>query len=133
MLEVKSEPKAVTVARAHAEALYKGDNNKMRSLLADDVRYTVLNTVPNFPGLNNAGVDNFMHDVMGAPPSAFIPGSVKIIQSIGDDERALLVLTFESTMTTNGTKSKFVAARHYLIDENGKVKTEQVIIFPLAR
>jgi len=130
--EIKTEPKAVTVARAHAEALYRGDSAKMKGLLAEDVHYTVLNTVPNFPGLDSTGIENFMRDVLSAPPDAFVPGSVKIIQSIGDDQRALLVVTFESNMTPDGTKSKFVAARHYLINEKGKVKTEQVIIFPLS-
>jgi hypothetical protein len=133
--EVKIEPKAVTVARAHADALYKGDATKMRSLLAEDVHYTLLNTMPsipgmmNFPGMDNTGIENFMRDVMSGPPDWVVPGSVRILRSIGDDLRALLVVNFESALGLNGTKMKMIAARHYTLNEGGKIRTEQVILF----
>ena len=136
--EVKTEPKAVTIARAHAETLYKGDATKMRSLLAEDVHYTLLNTMPsipgmmNFPGMDNTGIENFMRDVMSGPPDWIVPGSTRTLQSIGDDQRALLVITFESALGPNRTKMKIVAARHYMVNEKGKIQREQVILFPLA-
>jgi len=136
--EVKTEPKAVIIARAHAEALYKGDATKMRSLLAEDVHYTLLNTMPsipgmmNFPGIDSTGIENFMRDVMSGPPGWIVSGSTRTLQSIGDDQRVLLVITFESALGPNRTKMKIVAARHYMVNEKGKIQREQVILFPLA-
>lgn len=125
------EPKAVTVARAHAEALYRGDQEGMRRLLAKDVHYTVLTTFPDMPGMDNSGIENFMKDVMSGPPDAIVPGSAKILQSMGDDHRALMVWKFQTAMGP-GPKIEMVAARHYLVNGRGLITHEQVILFPLG-
>ncbi len=50
-----------------------------------------------------------------------------MIASIGDERNALLMLTVEADLGAG--KATLPAARLYLLDENGKIKTEQVIFY----
>jgi hypothetical protein len=58
---------------------------------------------------------------------AVVPGSAHMIASIGDERNALLMLTVEADLGAG--KATLPAARLYLLDENGKIKTEQVIFY----
>jgi len=61
------------------------------------------------------------------------PGSARVIASIGDERNALLMLTVQAAIGPNGAKVTVPAARLYLLDEDKKVKVEQVIFFPLSQ
>lgn len=126
------EGDAVSIGEAHVQAFTKRDYDTARSLLAKGVHYTVLTTVPGMHSLNNSGADNFMKDLTSFA-DAIVPGSTRIIESIGDYQRALVVMTYEAPFGPGGTRLKLVRAAHYLLDENEKVRTEQVIFFPLMR
>lgn len=132
----RSESRAVAVGRAHVEAFTNRNWDKARSVLAEDVHYTLL-TSADMPGLDNkgiyenSGIENFMRD-LSSNPDFIVPGSARIVSSMGDDDRALLIVTFDSRLGPTAEKNRFVAARHYLIDEKAKIKTEQVILFPIG-
>ena len=131
-LDVVFQGDAVSVAEAHVEAFTQRDYGKARSLLADDVQYTVLTTLPDMHSLSSFGADNFMKDLK-AFSEVIVPRSTRIIESIGDYKRALVVMTYEAPFGPDGSRLKLVRAAHYLLDENRKIKTEQVIFFPLVR
>jgi hypothetical protein len=58
---------------------------------------------------------------------AVVPGSLRVIGSAGDERNALLMLTVEADFGAG--KATLPGARLYLIDENNKIKTEQVIFY----
>jgi len=58
---------------------------------------------------------------------AVVPGSLRVIASVGDERTALLMLTVEADFGAG--KATLPGARLYLIDENNKIKTEQVIFY----
>jgi hypothetical protein len=56
-----------------------------------------------------------------------VPGSAQVIASTGDDRNALLLLTVEADF--GGGTMILPAARLYLLDDDNKIKAEQVIFF----
>src|SRR5262245_2132846 len=123
--------KAVDVARAHVEAFGRQDYQKAESLLADDVHFNVLTTTPNVGALSGVGKEDFMKGlhIFG---DLIVPGTGRIIQSWGDDVRALVVFFYEAGIGPDATRIKFIRAAHYLLDDAGKIEIEQVVFFPLA-
>jgi hypothetical protein len=59
--------------------------------------------------------------------NSLIPGSLKVLESIGDDHQALIVVTVNTTSASAG-KSTLLAARHYIINNSEKITNEQVIL-----
>jgi hypothetical protein len=120
------ESTAVAVARAHAEAWSNHDFDTARRSLADGVNVIVTTTQPIMAATNLAGIDAYMSGLIQfAQP--VVPGSLRVIASVGDEQNALLMVTVRAEL--NGKTVTFPAARLYLLDENNKIKAEQVIFY----
>jgi len=127
----KSDSPAVAVARAHVEAWSNHDYEGARKSLARDVHVTVTSTQPMLPRTDTVGIDEYMDGLIKFG-QIVVPGSARISETIGDARNALLVVTVKATMGTGGATVPLTAARLYLLDEKGKIQTEQVIFTTLA-
>jgi hypothetical protein len=58
-----------------------------------------------------------------------VPGSLRILASTGDERNALLTLTVKMAGGPFGSGATAPCGRLYLVDENNKIKTEQVIFY----
>ena len=58
-----------------------------------------------------------------------VPGSLDIVASTGDERNALLTLTLKMAGGPFGAGATAPCARLYLLDENNKIKTEQVVFY----
>ena len=127
-MRLRNESPAVAVARAHAEAWSNHDFDTARSGLAHDVHITVTTTQPIMAPTDTVGVDDYMEGLVKFA-QIIEPGSLWIIESLGDERNALLVVNVQTLPGPGGEKASLTGARLYLIDENGKIKAEQVIFF----
>jgi SnoaL-like domain len=123
---VRQDSPAVAVARAHAEAWSKHDWAKAREGLAADVHVTVTTTQPTMPATDLTGIEDYMRGLIEFA-GAVVPGSARVLSSIGDERNALLMLTVEADF--GGGKVTLPAARLYLLDEDDKINVEQVIFY----
>ena len=118
--------KAVKIAIQHVEAFSNHDYETARSLLADDVHFILITSIPGFPNpFEGNGVDEFMKALTSG--NTLIPGSLQVIHSIGDDHQAFITVSVKGTLPTKEPIT-LLAARHYMIDENEKIKNELVIL-----
>jgi hypothetical protein len=120
------ESPAVAIARAHVEAWSNHDFDTARNGLAPDVKVTATTTQPIMPATDLTGVDNYMVGLTQFA-QAVVPGSLRVIATVGDTRNALLLLTVEADFGAG--KATLPGARLYLIDENSKIKAEQVIFY----
>jgi len=125
---VSAESHAVAVARAHVEAWSNHDWDKARKSLAADVRVTATTTLPTMAATDLTGVDNYMEGLKKFA-QAVVPGSARVIESIGDDRNALIMLTVKAVFGPGAPEMTVPAARLYALDEEGKIKVEQVIFY----
>jgi SnoaL-like domain len=125
-MSAQHEPPAVAIARAHVEAWSNHDFDTARNSLAPDVRVTASTTQPIMPATDLTGTDNYMIGLTQFA-QAVVPGSLRILASTGDERNALLLLTVEADFGAG--KATLPGARLYLLDENNKIKTEQVIFY----
>src|SRR6516225_12421008 len=118
--------KAVKIAIQHVEAFSTHEYDTARSLLAEDVHFLLITSIPGFPNpVEGHGVEAFMKALTSG--NTLIPGSLQVIHSIGDDQQALLTVSVNGTLPTQEPIT-LLAARHYMIDENEKIKNELVIL-----
>ena len=125
-----SPSKAAEIAIKHVEAFSNHDYDRARSLLAEDVHFILITSIPGFPGvrgnpLEGNGVEEFMKTLTSR--NTLIPGSLQVIHSIGDDHQAFITVSVRGTLPTQEPMT-LLAARHYMIDENEKIKNELVIM-----
>ena len=121
-----SSSKAAEIAMKHVEAFSNLDYETARSLLADDVHFILITSIPGFPNpFEGNGVDEFMKALTSG--NTLIPGSLQVIHSIGDDHQAFITVSVKGTLPTKEPIT-LLAARHYMIDENEKIKNELVIL-----
>jgi hypothetical protein len=125
-MSAQHEAPAVTIARAHVEAWSNHDFDTARDALAPDVRVTATTTQPFPPATDLTGADDYMIGLTQFA-QAVVPGSLRIVASVGDDRNALLMLTVEADFGAG--KATQPGARLYLLDENNKIKTEHVIFY----
>jgi len=125
-MSAQHESPAVAIARAHAEAWSNHDFDAARSSLADDVKVTATSTLPIMPATDLSGADDYMVGLTQFA-QAVVPGSLRVIASVGDERNALLMLTVEADLSVG--RMTLPAARLYLLDEAGKIKAEQVIFY----
>jgi hypothetical protein len=125
-MPAQHESPAIAIAHAHIEAWSNHDFDAARNSLAADVKVTATTTQPIMPATDLTGIDNYM---LGLTQFAHgvVPGSLRVIASVGDERNALLMLTVEADLGAG--KATLPAARLYLLDENGKIKSEQVIFY----
>jgi hypothetical protein len=127
-MSAQHESPAVAIARAHVEAWSKHDFDTARGMLAPDVRVRVTTTAPYPPDTDLTGADTYMEG-LHAYAEPIVPGSVKVLASTGDDHNALLLLSLTMAGGPFGEGTTAPCARLYLIDDNGKIKTEQVVFY----
>jgi ketosteroid isomerase-like protein len=121
-----SPSKAVEIAIRHVEAFSNHDYEKTRSLLADDVHFILITSIPGFPNpVEGNGVEAFLKALSSG--NTLIPGSLQVIHRIGDDHQALITVSVKGTLPTREPIT-LLAARHYMIDEHEKITNELVII-----
>jgi hypothetical protein len=109
-----TEPKAVSIARAHVEAWSNHDYETARKGLAGDVTVTATSTMPGSPRTNLAGADDYMHGLIEFAKTV-VPGSLRVNASVGDDRNALLLVTVNTQGPPFGPMT-LPAARLYLPD-----------------
>ena len=119
---------AVAVARAHVEAWSNHDFDAARKGLAEDVRVTATTTQPLMKDTNLSGVEDYMHGLKEFA-QAVVPGSLTVNATLGDERNALLMVTVQAALGPGGEKVTLPAARLYLLDEEDKIRVEQVIFF----
>ena len=113
------------IAIKHVEAFSNHDYETARSLLADDVHFILITSIPGFPNpVEGNGVEDFMKALSSG--NTLIPGSFQVIHSIGDDHQAFITVSVKGTLPTHEPFT-LLAARHYMIDENEKITNELVI------
>lgn len=119
---------AVVVARAHVEAWGNHDFDKARKGLAADVKVQATTTQPIMKDTNTTGIEAYMTGlklfVQGVEP-----GSAKVIAAIGDEHNALLMVTVRASFGPGAPFVTLPQARLYLLDDNKKIKSEQVIFY----
>lgn len=125
---LKTESPALAIARAHVEAWSNHDFDTARGGLTTDVQVTALTTNAAVPKTDLAGIDAYMQGLI-AFGQGVVPGSARVIASVGDERNALLMLTVQTAGGPNGAQMTLPGARLYLLDENGKIKVEQVVFY----
>jgi hypothetical protein len=127
-MSAQPESPAVAIARAHVEAWSNHDFDTARSALAPDVHITATSTNPALPHTDLTGADSYMEGLV-AYAQPVMPGTVKMLASTGDGRNALLLLTLTMAGGPFGDGTTAPCARLYLIDDNGKIKAEQVLFY----
>lgn len=122
-----TESRAVAIARAHVEAWSNHDYDTARKSLAPGVKVTVTSTQEGLPKTATEGVEDYMKGLV-LFGNTVKPGSLQVNQSVGDDRNALLMVTVKTEGPPFGATT-LPAARLYLLDENDKIKSEQVIFY----
>jgi SnoaL-like domain len=125
-MHVDQDSPAVAVAHAHTEAWSNHDWDKARASLAPDVHVTVTTTQPTMAATDLTGVDAYMQGLIDFA-QAVVPGSARVIASLGDKRNALLMLTVEADFGRGPVT--LPAARLYLLDEDDRIKAEQVVFY----
>jgi SnoaL-like domain len=125
-MATQHESPAVAIARAHVEAWSNHDFDTARDGLAPDVRVTATTTQPTPPATDLTGAEDYMVGLTQFA-QAVVPGSLRILASVGDQRNALLMLTVE--VAVGAGKATLPGARLYLLDEHDKIKTEHVIFY----
>lgn len=120
------ESHAVAIARAHVEAGSRHDFETARRSLASDVHVTVTTTQPIMSATDTTGIDAYM-DGLVKFATPIVPGSLRILGSTGDDRNALVLVTMKTALGPGGTNVTLSGARLYLLDDENKIKAEQVI------
>jgi hypothetical protein len=127
-MSAQQESPAIATARAHVEAWTNHDFDTARSMLAPDVHVTAMSTNPGLPHTDLTGADSYMEGLI-AYAQPVVAGSVQVLAATGDDRNALLLLTLTMAGGPFGEGTTAPCARLYLIDENGKITTEQVVFY----
>ena len=125
-MSAQHESPAVAIARAHVEAWSNHDFDTARKGLAPDVKVTATTTLPIMPATDLTGADDYMIGLTQFAQGV-VPGSLRVIASVGDERSALLMLTVEADL--GGRRATLPAARLYLLDDDGKIKAEQVVFY----
>ena len=61
------------------------------------------------------------------------PGSVQVLSTIGDENNALIMVTFRISLGPGGTVVTMSRSCLYLIDENRKIKDERDEFFVISQ
>jgi hypothetical protein len=125
---MSQEAPAVAVAKAHVEAWSNHDWDKARAALAADVKVAAMTTNPAFPATNLEGVDQYMNGLIQFA-QGLEPGSAQVVASVGDERNALLMVTARLAAGGPFGTGTLPGARLYMLDENGKIESEQVIFY----
>jgi SnoaL-like domain len=125
-MAITTDSPAVAVARAHVEAWSNHDYDTARSGLAADVTVDSTTTLPIMQPVHLTGIDAYMQGLTYFAQTVVL-GSARVIAATGDERNALLMLTVEADL--GGGKMILPGARLYLLDDDNKIKAEQVVFF----
>ena len=104
------------------------DWDHARSLLAPDVHVIAMTINLALPRRDLTGADEYMAGLVSfADP--IVPGSVRELASTGDDHNALLTLDLRVAGGPFGPGAAAPCARLYLVEGDGKIKTERIIFY----
>jgi hypothetical protein len=126
LMPLSTQSPAISVALAHVEAWSNHDFESARDALAVGVTVDATTTLPVMPPTHLTGVEPYMQGLVQFA-SAVVPGSARVTAAVGDERNALVMLTVEADL--GGGKMILPGARMYLIDDDSKIKAEQVIFF----
>jgi hypothetical protein len=121
-----SKSAAVAIARAHVEAWSNHDFGMAQKSLAADVEVTIATTM-DFPTTHLVGVDNYMEGLTQFANNVK-PGSLRVDAGVGDERNALLTVALQADHPEHGAMT-LQMARLYSLDEDEKIKVEQVIYY----
>jgi hypothetical protein len=125
-MTVQKDSSAVKLALAHVQTWSDRDWDAARAALASDVHVRVTTTNPALPVTDTVGADDYMVGLeMWA--GAITPGSVKVLNAVGDDRNALVSFSVNVDFGFGQTPS--AGARLYLFDDDGKIAAEQVVFY----
>jgi hypothetical protein len=110
------------------EAWSNHDFDAARSGLAADVTVTATSTNPDLPDTKLTGIDHYLRGLIEFA-QLVVPGSARVLATLGDERNALLLLTVQTAGGPLGAQMTLPAARLYLLDHNDKSKVEQVIFY----
>jgi hypothetical protein len=128
-METNREAAAVAVARAHIEAWSHHDFETARAALAADVKVRALTTQNLMKGETNLrGVEPYMEGLK-VFAQAVERGSAKVISVTGDRHNALVVLTVKASFGPGAPAVTMPMARLYLVDDEEKITSEQVLFY----
>ena len=125
-MPLSSDSPAVAIARAHVAAWSNHDYDTARAGLAPDVTVDSTTTQPIMAPVHLRGAGPYMEGLTHFAQTV-VPGGAQVVASAGDERNALLTLTVEADF--GGGKVTLSTARMYLLDDDGKIKAEQVIFF----
>ena len=122
-----TESRAVALARAHLEAWTNHDLEAARRNLAAEVRFFS-------PAATLSGVDEYMDAPRGLAQFArmVVPGSLRVIATMGDDRNALIMYTVDTEGGPAGPRT-IPAAQTWVLDESGKIQVERIISYSVPR
>lgn len=123
---IKTESRAIEVARAHVEAWNKHDWDASRRLLSEDVKVKVSTTQPIMAPVDTVGAEAYMEGLIRFG-QAVAAGSARVLSATGDEHNALLLVTVKADF--GGGAVDLPAARLYLVDDGGKITSEQVLFY----
>jgi hypothetical protein len=129
-MSAQQKPIAVAVARAHVEAWSNHDYDTARSHLAGDLHVVATTVDPMPPTVDLTGVEDYMRGLKEFA-QAVVPGTTTVNVSCGDQTRALLQFTARMRFGPDAPEMTLHGARIYLLDEDRKIKQEQVVFFVL--
>ena len=125
-MPLSSDSPAVAIARAHVAAWSNHDYDTARAGLAPDVTVDSTTTQPIMAPVHLRGAGPYMEGLTHFAQTV-VPGGAQVVASAGDERNALLMLTVEADF--GGGTMILPAARLYLLDDDRKIKAEQVIFF----
>jgi hypothetical protein len=128
---MSTQAAAVTLANAHIEAWSNHDFDSARSRLADDVKVAITSTNPTLPETRTTGIEDYMTGLI-AFAQAVVPGSARVLSTVGDERNALIALTVRAAFPPSGEAVTLPGARLYLLNDNGEISSEQVIFYLTA-
>jgi hypothetical protein len=131
-MPVQQESPAVSVARAHVEAWSNHDFDAARGSLAPDVHVTATSVDAMMPKTDLTGIEDYMRG-LAEFAQAIVPGSARVIGSVGDERHALLLTTLRARFGPDTPEVTLPGARLYLLDEEERIKAEQVIFCALQK
>lgn len=127
-IQHKSDSPAVAVAVAHIEAWSNQDFNGAQRLLAPEVRVAVTTTQPIMAATQTVGVQDYMEGLKKFL-QIVVPGSAEVVSALGDKNNALVTVIVKARFGPSAPEVTLPAARLYLLDDAGKILSEQVIFY----
>jgi hypothetical protein len=124
----QQDPTAVSVARAHVDAWGGHDYDSARASLAPDVHVLVRSVDPDAPRVDTTGIEDYLQG-LGQFGQAILPGTTVVSSAIGDDTRALLLVTSRVKFGPDAPEMTNHQARLYRLDDDQKIVDEQVLFF----